>query len=60
MVEKVAVVAKGEAVKDLKIGTNTGVKKYLRCDKCGEYLYLIPALLNQRREKRSAGGKKTY
>ena len=31
-VEKVAVVAKGEAVKDVKIGTNTTLKKYLRCD----------------------------
>ena len=46
-VEKVAVVAKGEAAKDFNIGTNTGMKKYLRCDKCGKYLSLIPALLNQ-------------
>ena len=46
-VEKVAVDAKGEAAKDFKIGTNTGMKKYLRCDKCGKYLSLIPALLNQ-------------
>ena len=29
-VEKVAVVAKGEATKDFKIGTNTWMKKYLR------------------------------
>jgi hypothetical protein len=34
-VEKVAVVAKGEAAKDFKICTYTGMKKYLRCDKCG-------------------------
>ena len=46
-VEKVAVVAKGEAAKDFKICTYTGMKKYLRCDKCGKYLSLIPALLNQ-------------
>ena len=46
-VEKVAVVAKGEAAKAFKIDTNTGMKKYLRCDKCGKYLSLIPALLNQ-------------
>ena len=46
-VEKVSVVAKGEPAKDSKIGTNTLMKKYLRCDKCVEYLYLIPALLNQ-------------
>ena len=36
-VEKVDVVAKGESAKDLKIGNNTGMKKYLRCDKCGKY-----------------------
>ena len=42
-VEKVAVIAKGEAAKDFKIGTNTGMKKYLRCDKCAKYLSLIPA-----------------
>ena len=46
-VEKVAVVAKGEAAKDFKICTSTGKKKYLRCDKCGKYLSLIRALLNQ-------------
>ena len=46
-VEKAAVVAKGEAAKDVKICSNTGMKKYLRCDKCGKYLSLIPALLNQ-------------
>ena len=40
---KVAVVA----AKAFKIDTNTGMKKYLRCDKCGKYLSLIPALLNQ-------------
>ena len=44
-VEKVAVDAKGEAAKDFKIGTNTGIKKYLRCDKCGKYISLIPAFL---------------
>ena len=37
-VEKDAVVSKGEAVKDFKIATNTGMKKYLRCEKCGNYL----------------------
>ena len=42
-----AVVAKGEAAKDFKIGTNTEVKKYLRFEKCGKYLSLIQALLNQ-------------
>ena len=57
-IEKYTVVAKGEAAKDFKIGTNTGMKKYWRCDKCGKYLFLIPALLNQRREKRSAKEKK--
>ena len=46
-VEKVAVVAKGEAAKDFEIDTNTEVKKYLRFEKCGKYLPLIPALLNQ-------------
>ena len=46
-VERVAVVSKGEAAKDVKIGTYTGMKKYLRCDKCGKYLSLIPPLLNQ-------------
>ena len=46
-VEKVAVVAKGEAVKDFRSGTNTGMKQYLRCDKCGKYISLIPAFLNQ-------------
>jgi hypothetical protein len=46
-VEKVAVVAKGEAVKDFRSCTNTGMKKYLRCEKCAKYLSLIPALLNQ-------------
>ena len=46
-VEKVAVDAKGKAAKDLVIGTNIGIKKYLRCDKCGKYLSLIPALKNQ-------------
>ena len=35
-VEKVAFVIKGEAAKDFKIGTNTAMKKYLRCDKCGK------------------------
>ena len=34
-VEKVAVVAKGEAAKDFKIWSYTGMKKYWRCDKCG-------------------------
>ena len=46
-VENVSVVAKGEAAKDLKIGTNTGTKKDMRCDQCGKYLSLIPALLNK-------------
>jgi hypothetical protein len=46
-VEKVAVDAESEATKDFKIGTNTGMKKYLRCDECGKYLYLIPAVRNQ-------------
>ena len=46
-IEKDAVVAKDEAAKDLKIGTNTGMKKYLRSDKCGKYFYLIQALPNQ-------------
>ena len=46
-IEKVAVVAKGEAAKDSKIGTNTGIRKYLRCSKCEKYLSLIPVLLNQ-------------
>ena len=46
-VENIAVVAKGEAAKDFKIGTNTGMKKYLRCDKCGKYISLIPANLNK-------------
>ena len=46
-VEKDAVDAKGEAAKDWKIGTNTRMEKYLRCDKCGKCLSLIPALLNQ-------------
>ena len=40
-IEKVSVVAKGEAAKDSKIGTNTWMKKYLRCDKCVKYLSLI-------------------
>ena len=43
----VAVVAKGEAATEFKIGTNTGLKKYLRCDKRGKYISLIPALLNK-------------
>ena len=43
-IEKVVVDAKGEAAKDFKIGTNTGMKKYLRC---GKYPFLLPALLNQ-------------
>ena len=34
-VEKVAVVVNGEAAKDFKICTNAGMKKYQRCDKCG-------------------------
>ena len=34
-VEKVAVVVKGEAAKDFKIWTYTGMKIYWRCDKCG-------------------------
>ena len=42
-----AVVVNGEAVKDFKIGTNAEMKKYLRFEKCGTYLSLIPALLNQ-------------
>ena len=46
-VEKVAAVAKGEAAKDVTIGPNTGMKTYLRCDKCGKYISLIPAFLNQ-------------
>ena len=46
-VERVAIVAKGQAAKDFKIGTNTRMKKCLRCDKCGKYIYLIPAFLNQ-------------
>ena len=46
-VEKVAVVAKGEAATDFQIGTNTAVKKYLRFEKCGKYLSLISALLIQ-------------
>ena len=46
-VEKAAVVAKGEAAKDFKIGTDTRMKKYLRCDKCGKYISVIPAFLNQ-------------
>ena len=62
--EKVAVDAKGEAAKDFKISSNTGMKKYVRCDKCEKYLSPVPALLNQftgaarrglmRRERRSA------
>ena len=46
-VEKAAAVANSEAAKDLKICTNTWMKKYLRCDKCVKYLSLIPAFLNQ-------------
>ena len=46
-VEKVAVVAKSEAAKDFKIGTVTGMNKYLSCDNCGKNVSLIPALLNQ-------------
>ena len=42
-----AVNAEGEAAKDFKLGTNTESKKYLRFEKCGKYLSLIPALLNQ-------------
>ena len=42
-VEKVAVIAKGEAAKAFKIDTNTGMKKYLRCDKC-ENIYLLNQL----------------
>ena len=55
-VEKFAVVAKGEAAKDFKIGTNTGMKKYMRCDKCGKYISLIqgPRRGMRRRERRSA------
>ena len=34
-VEKNAVVSKGEATKDFKICPYTGMKKYLRCNKCG-------------------------
>ena len=45
--KKVAVVAKGEPAKDFKIGTNKGMKKYLRCHRCGKYFSLIPALLNK-------------
>ena len=37
-VEKISVVAKGEAAKHFKIGTYTEMKKYRRCDKCGKYL----------------------
>ena len=46
-VEKNAIVSIGEAAEHFKIGTNTEMKKYLRCDKCGKYLSLIPTLLNQ-------------
>ena len=46
-VEKIAAVAKGKATKDVKIGTNTGLKKYLMCDKCGKYISLISAFLSQ-------------
>ena len=41
----VANVAQGEAAKDFKIGTDTGMKKYMRCDKCEKYLSLIPLIL---------------
>ena len=34
-------------VKISRLALFTGMKKYLRCDKCGKYLPLIPALLNQ-------------
>ena len=32
---------------DVKINTNTGMKKYPRCDKCGKYISLILAFMNQ-------------
>ena len=46
-VEKVAVTDFQIAATDFQIGTNTAVKKYLRFEKCGNYLSLIPALLIQ-------------
>ena len=46
-VEKVAVVAEGEIATDFNICINTEVKNYLRFGKCGKYLSLIPAILNQ-------------
>ena len=46
-VGKVAVVAKGELAKDFKIGNNKGMTKYLRCHRCGKYLYIILVLLNK-------------
>ena len=42
-----AVVAEVGAAKDFKIVTNTELKKYVRYEKCGKYLSLILALLNQ-------------
>ena len=33
-VENVAVVPKGEAAKEFKVGTNTWMKKNMMCDKC--------------------------
>ena len=42
-----AVVAEGEAVKELKIDTNTEMKKYPRFEKGGDYHSQISALLNQ-------------
>ena len=50
-VEKVDVVAKSEAATNFKTGSYTGMRKYLRCNKWGKYISLIPALLN-----RFAGG----
>ena len=38
-IEKCTVVAKGEAARDFKIGTNTGMKKYRSCDKCGNIFF---------------------
>ena len=55
-VQKVAVVAKSDSAKYFKIDTNTGIKKYMRCDKCGKYLSLIPALLNQFTDPTIAAG----
>ena len=42
-VEKVAVAAKGEAAKDFKIGIHTGMKTYLRCNKCEKTYFSNPS-----------------